>query len=89
MSEDMKDRILKAKESLAKKDVKIAEVKGERTALDFAKEDEMIAKGKGKPEKDEKIAEGKVGKSALELAKEVTSEEVIKMLIEKGADINR
>lgn len=89
MSEDMKDKILKAKESLAKKDVKIAEVKGERTALGFAKEDETIAKGKGKTEKDEKIAEGKVGKTALEVAMEVTSEEMIKMLIEKGADINR
>ena len=151
MSEDMKDKILKAKESLAKKDEKIAEVKGERTALDVAKEvakdpewemalmlkacgftmdilkklkeegktvdeftescyrfveeyeakhgvielgtsakeDEKIAKGKGKPEKDEKIAKGKVGKTALELAMEVTSEEMIKTLIEKGADVNR
>ena len=50
MSDDMKDNILKAKESLAKKDVKIAEIKGDRTALDFAKEDEKIAKGNGKPE---------------------------------------
>ena len=67
---DKEERLAKARESLAQKDEKIAELKGEP---------EKVKADKVKSEE----------KTALDLASENGSVDMVKMLIEKGADVNR